>query len=98
MKIMEANKLRGAHFRKFSSLTPVEQLRWALITGYFLRSLMSNNDRKLADKARKKARQNLLNTLARFNYDEQMKKRAGRPIDLADIALIREKRRGHFQA
>lgn len=79
MKAINAN-VRDGHIRQFSKLNPLEQLKQALSMGHFLRSLMSKEAKKWAEERVR-------------NGAKKMKKRSGRPIDLADIALIRERRR-----
>jgi hypothetical protein len=62
MKTVNADKLRRSHFRKFSGLPPLKQLKWALGMGYFLRSLMSENDKKWADRLRNGAKKTGFNS------------------------------------
>lgn len=48
---------------------------------------------RLLKRATRKKTEHFILNVASLNDLEQMKKRSGRPIDLADIALIRERRR-----
>ena len=87
---MQSEELREQHLKSFAKLSLTRRLFWALGQGWFFAGFMDAKARRINRKLRRDGKKYFKASLKDI---EKMKKASGRPVDIADLELIKKAKR-----